>query len=152
MSDAVQAVPEGTLVDRALTYLAAGPGDSRTLAREVLGLPNASSVIAERLAIALLGADPRVSRLDDGRWTVVPAGTASPLLEACSFAVVDVETTGGRPSRGDRIVELAVVLVRGGDVELAYETLVNPERPLPPFVMGLTGIRERSKQKTNRGV
>ncbi len=142
MSDALQAVPEGTLVDRALSYLAAGPGDSTALARQVLGLPNASPVIAERLAVALLGADPRVSRLDDGRWTVVPAGTGSPTLDACTFAVVDVETTGGRPARGDRIVELAVVLVRGESVELAYETLVNPERPLSPFVAGLTGITD----------
>jgi DNA polymerase III epsilon subunit family exonuclease len=142
VSDALQAVPEGTLVDRALTYLAAGPGDSTALARDVLGLPNASPVIAERLAIALLGADPRVSRLDDGRWTVVPAGTGSPLLEECTFAVVDVETTGGRPSRGDRIVELAVALVRGGGIELAYETLINPGCPMPPFVMGLTGITD----------
>jgi DNA polymerase III epsilon subunit family exonuclease len=142
VSDALHAVPEGTLVDRALTYLATGPGESAALARDVLGLPNASPVIAERLAIALLGTDPRVSRLDDGRWTVVPAGAGSPLLEACTFAVVDVETTGGRPSRGDRIVELAVVLVRGGSVELAYETLVNPERPVAPFVSGLTGITD----------
>lgn len=142
MSDALQAVPEGTLVDRALSYLAAGPGESIALARDVLGLPHASPVIAERLAIALLGADPRVSRLDDGRWTVVPAGSGSPALDACTFAVVDVETTGGRPSRGDRIVELAVVLVRGDAVELAYESLVNPERPVAPFVVGLTGISD----------
>jgi DNA polymerase-3 subunit epsilon len=142
VTGSLQAVPEGTLVDRALTYLAAGPGDSSALARDVLGLPNASPVIAERLVIALLGADPRVNRLDDGRWMVVPAGRASPVLEACTFAVVDVETTGGRPSRGDRIVELAVVLVKGSEVDLVYESLINPERPLAPFVASLTGISD----------
>lgn len=108
----------------------------------MLGLPHATPVIAERLAVALLGVDPRVSRLDDGRWMVVPAGAASPSLELCSFAVVDVETTGGRPSRGDRIVELAVVLVRGGSIEPVYDGLVNPGREIPPFVASLTGITE----------
>lgn len=138
----VIAAPEGTLVDRALAYLATGPEDSIALARDVLGIPNVAPVIAERLAVALLGADPRVSRLDDGRWMVVPAGATSPGLETCSFAVVDVETTGGRPSRGDRIVEIAVVLVRGEHVEPVYDGLVNPGREIPPFVASLTGINE----------
>jgi DNA polymerase-3 subunit epsilon len=136
------ACPEGTLVDRALAYLAASPGASSALARDVLGIPNASPVIAERLAVALLGADPRITRLDDGRWMVVPAGATSPSLEACAFAVVDVETTGGRPSRGDRIVEIAVVGVRGGRIEPVFEGLVDPGREIPPFVASLTGIRE----------
>lgn len=136
------AVPDGTLVDRALTYLAAGPAASMALCRDVLGIPNAPGVIAERLTAALLGADPRLSRLDDGRWMLVPAGATSPSLEACSFAVVDVETTGGRPSRGDRIVEVAVVLVRGRQIEPVFDGLVNPGRGIPPFVASLTGIRE----------
>ncbi len=142
MSDATRIVPEGTLVDRALAYLAAGPAESVALARDVLGIPNTAPVIAERVAAALLGADPRVSRLDDGRWMVVPAGARSPDLAACSFAVVDVETTGGRPSRGDRILEVAVVLVRGEKIEPVYDGLVNPGREIPPFVASLTGITE----------
>jgi len=142
VSGSTQIVLEGTLVDRALAYLAPGPGDSAAVARDVLGIPNAPPVIAERLAVALLGADPRVTRLDDGRWMVVPAGATSPSLEACSFAVVDVETTGGRPSRGDRIVEIAVVVVRGGSIEPVFDALVNPGRDIPSFVASLTGITE----------
>ena len=46
------------------------------------------------MAIALLGADPRVRQLDDGRWGLVPEAQGSPLLDDCAFAVVDVETTG----------------------------------------------------------
>jgi DNA polymerase-3 subunit epsilon len=129
-------------VDRALVYLAGGPADSLALARDVLGLPAAPPVIAERLAMALLGADPRITRLDDGRWVGVPAGVTSPRLRSCTFAVVDLETTGGRPARGDRIVEVAVVLVRGEAIELAYQSLVNPGTPLPRYVASLTGISD----------
>ncbi len=141
-SASVLALPEGTLVDRALAYLASGPRENVALARDVLGIPNASPVIAERLAVALLGADPRVTRLHDGRWMVVPAGATSPSLETCNFAVVDVETTGGRPSRGDRIVEIAVVAVRGRKIEPVFDALVDPGRGIPPFVASLTGITE----------
>lgn len=65
----------------------------------------------------------------------VPAQTLSSL----SWVVVDVETTGGQPP-SDRITEIAAVLVRDGEVKEVYETLVNPERPIPPFVSRLTNI------------
>lgn len=49
------------------------------------------------------------------------------------YAVVDLETTGLRPSCHDRIVEIAVVhLDPAGHAEATWETLVNPERDLGP--------------------
>jgi DNA polymerase-3 subunit epsilon len=62
-----------------------------------------------------------------------------PLLDL-SYAVVDVETTGGSPQSGHRITEIAVVRVAGGEVQEVYETLVNPRRAIPPQIMKLTGI------------
>jgi DNA polymerase-3 subunit epsilon len=50
---------------------------------------------------------------------------------------VDVETTGVRAFRGDRIMEIAVVRLDG---TVAFHSLVNPGIPIPPFVAGLTGI------------
>lgn len=45
------------------------------------------------------------------------------------FAVLDVETTGFSPNRGDRIVEIAIVHVSpGGEVEAAWESLIDPQR------------------------
>jgi DNA polymerase-3 subunit epsilon len=55
------------------------------------------------------------------------------------FAVVDIETTGGFPSQHG-ITEIAIVLYNGVEVEGIYETLVNPHQPIPPFVIGMTGI------------
>ncbi|MBD5785095.1 DNA polymerase III subunit epsilon [Cellulosimicrobium terreum] len=49
------------------------------------------------------------------------------------FAVVDLETTGFSPRLGDRVAEVAVVLVDdAGQVEDEWCTLVNPERDLGP--------------------
>jgi DNA polymerase-3 subunit epsilon len=129
--------PERTLVDRALVLLATGPAGADRLAREILGLP-----IAERLAVALLAADPRVRQLEDGRWALVPEAQGSPLLDECAFAVVDVETTGMRASGGDRITDVAVVVVHGQRRELVFESLVNPGVPIPLRIAQLTGISD----------
>lgn len=57
-----------------------------------------------------------------------------------SFLVVDVETTGISAWAGDRVTEVAAVFVKGGRVEEAFHSLINPGRPIPPFITGLTGI------------
>jgi DNA polymerase-3 subunit epsilon len=138
----VRATPEGTLVDRALRALAQDATDSLTLARDVLGIRRATRTIAERVAAALLGADPRVRQLADGRWSLAQEERGATRLDSCAFAVVDVETTGSRPTKGDRVTEVAVVVVSGGDVQVVLDTLVNPERPIPRFVSALTRITD----------
>lgn len=70
--------------------------------------------------------------------------SATPLpLEQCRFAVVDVETTGARAERGGRILEIAVAILEGGTIHLAYETILDPATRIPAWVTGLTGITER---------
>ena len=109
--------------------------------RDVLGIAQANRHTADRIAAALLAADTRFGRTPDGRWMLAaPPPDASPALEDCKFAVVDVETTGVRAFRGDRIMEIAVVRLDG---TVAFHSLVNPGIPIPEFVAGLTGIDAR---------
>ena len=58
----------------------------------------------------------------------------------CRFVVVDVETTGTSHGTGDRVTEVAAVVVERGDVTDAFQSLVNPGRPIPPRITALTGI------------
>jgi DNA polymerase-3 subunit epsilon len=67
-------------------------------------------------------------------------GRLSDRLDELSYVVVDVETTGGRSFGSDRITEVAAVVVEGGQISRVYETLVNPQRPIPPMVTRLTNI------------
>jgi DNA polymerase III subunit epsilon len=146
----VQTRPERTLLaERAADYLRAGPADSRSLIASVCQLSVLPDLVAEHMAASLLGGHPLFGRTLDGRWRLsespAPAWRVrpdddEPLLSSLSFAVVDVETTGGRPEGGDRITEIAVVTVRDGQVCEVYETLVNPERSIPPFITRLTNI------------
>jgi DNA polymerase-3 subunit epsilon len=55
------------------------------------------------------------------------------------YAIIDIETTGGSPLL-EKITEIAVYLHDGTQVTGNYSTLINPERNIPYFITGLTGI------------
>lgn len=139
----IQAHSDRTLLERVVEALVGAPRTAPWLCDEVLGVRQAPPAVADRLAVALLGADPRIRRLADGRWGLVPEATGSPLLEECAFAVVDVETTGMRAGTRDRITEIAVVVVHGARREVVFDSLVNPERPIPPAISAITQITDR---------
>ncbi|PIE19202.1 MAG: DNA polymerase III subunit epsilon [Proteobacteria bacterium] len=61
------------------------------------------------------------------------------LWRDCPLAVVDVETTGLDP-KVDRVIEVAVIHMQGGEVTDTYASLVNPEQQVPAEVVKLTGI------------
>ncbi len=134
--------PGAKLVDRAIERLSSGPVESALLARDVVGLGKVPALVAERVAVALLGADPRIQRLSDGRWALAQVRLGSPRLSDCAFAVVDVETTGTRPGGGDRIVEIAIIALVGSNIETVYHSLVDPGRPIPRFASALTRITD----------
>lgn len=133
------------LTTRAADFLAAGPADAQSLISYVCQLPGAPATVAEHMATALFAGHARFIRDRVGRWMLRDATALADLavdrtLEQESFVVVDVETTGSRSTAGDRITEVAVVRVREGRAEMVFETLVNPDRPIPPAVMALTNI------------
>ncbi|HEY6828203.1 MAG TPA: 3'-5' exonuclease [Gemmatimonadaceae bacterium] len=133
------------LTSRAADFLAAGPADAQSLISYVCQLPGAPATVAEHMATALFAGHARFARDRVGRWMLRDTSAVAELdvgraLDQESFVVVDVETTGSRSTAGDRITEVAVVRVRGGRAEMIFETLVNPERPIPPAVMALTNI------------
>ena len=122
--------------NRAVDLLAGGPADAVTLVAHACGLSGAPAPVAEHMAAVLLD-DPRFYRQLDGRWALTPPREAA---RATTYAVVDVETTGGPFHSGHRITEVAVVVVRDGAIHDVYETLVNPERSIPPYISALTHI------------
>jgi DNA polymerase-3 subunit epsilon len=55
------------------------------------------------------------------------------------YAIIDIETTGGMAKR-DRITEIAIVLYDGEKIIDRFESLINPERSIPPEITRITGI------------
>lgn len=142
---------ESPLVERAADFLSLGPSPARDLVAHVCQLSGLPELIAEHMAVTLLAEHRRFARDTAGFWRLAdpPVAAADPgavgpgaptLLLGTSYVVVDVETTGGRPHAGDRITEIAAVVVRDGVIVDRFETLVNPERPIPPFITQLTNI------------
>ncbi len=52
---------------------------------------------------------------------------------------LDLETTGMSPER-ERITEIGLVVVEGGEVRERWQTLVNPGKSIPPDISWFTGI------------
>ena len=63
-------------------------------------------------------------------------------LSETSFAVLDLETSGGSPNSGAGITEIGVVKVRGGTVLGTFQSFIDPGHSLPPFITQLTGITD----------
>lgn len=55
-------------------------------------------------------------------------------LENLDYVVVDTETTGLQLSKGDKVISISAVRIQRGRVQNTgiFNTLVNPERPIPP--------------------
>lgn len=77
------------------------------------------------------------------RAGVAESNGGAAALRRLEYVVVDVETTGGSARKGHRVTEIAAVRVDAdGQVLDEFCTLVNPERPISRFVVGLTGISD----------
>ena len=57
------------------------------------------------------------------------------------LVVFDLETTGIDVEK-DRIVQIAMIRVEPGGRRTTYETLVNPEQPIPPGASAVHGIHD----------
>ncbi len=58
------------------------------------------------------------------------------------FVVVDLETTGNNPKKGDKIIQFAAVVIEDGKITESFSSLINPERPIPAFIEELTGLED----------
>ena len=125
-------------------YLAARPAGAT--AEELLDLVfvarGRDPDFGDRFLAALLGADPRF-RFDpvEQRWRVRACDGLLRSLAEVEFVVVDLETTGGAPGP-EGIIEIGAARVVGGRLTERFVSLVNPGRPIQPFVVRLTGITD----------
>jgi len=134
--------PAPGLRRRVAGLLEGGPVHTLELAERALGLRGPPAALSSAV-FSLLGNDARFQVDAHGMWSLAPGeGIPGAPLSRLSYAVVDVETTGGAWRRGDRVTEVAVVPVTDGVIRDGLGTLVNPGRRIPPKIQGLTGITD----------
>lgn len=137
-------VPDSVLVEEMIQLLRANGG--RAAATEVadliLELPDLDPTLAAALVADMVSDDWRVGvSADSHEVELLCEDDECRALAETDFVVFDIETTGPKmpPSR---IMEIGAARVRGGRIVAEFETLVNPQMPIPPFIAGLTGIRD----------
>jgi DNA polymerase-3 subunit epsilon len=115
------------------------PVSPEEVASEFLSLTSPNG--AARASVEkLVNGDPRFAWEDEVLRTVDPASLA---LREAPYVVFDVETTGPAAGKGGAITEFGALKVVRGEVVEEFSTLVNPGRPIDPFVVRLTGITDR---------
>lgn len=73
--------------------------------------------------------------------TIRTTGPAQLSLETATFVIVDLETCGEDPTR-DAIIEIGAVRYHAGIVVDEMSTMVDPQQPIPPEIVKLTGITQ----------
>jgi len=89
-------------------------------------------------------------QLDEPAWAELPQEPqwglsawriAQQPLDQIDFIVLDTETTGLRPG-SNRVIEIAGIRLHGGEVIDSFQSLINPGRRLPAFIVQFTGITQ----------
>ncbi len=53
-----------------------------------------------------------------------------------------LETTGHSPAKGDRMIQIAIVFIKDGEIGEKYVRFVNPGQKIPAFIRQLTAISD----------
>jgi DNA polymerase-3 subunit epsilon len=115
------------------------PVSPEKISTQFLSLANPNGD-ARGLVEGLIRDDPRFM-WEDGSLKTAHAGSLP--LDGAPYVVFDVETTGSAAGKGGAITEFGAMKLVRGEVVDQFSTLVNPGRPIDPFVVRLTGITDR---------
>ena len=63
-------------------------------------------------------------------------------INKAEFIIFDVETTGLSAHDGDRIIEIAAVKVRDGQIAAEFHSMVNPKRSIPSEASAINQITD----------
>jgi DNA polymerase III epsilon subunit family exonuclease len=110
------------------------------IAYSILRLSNATDDLAAALVNDLIQNDPRFN-VEELYLTIKESEIETRPLNEIDFVVLDVEATTGK-SIPTRMIELGAYRVCAGEIWDEFQTLVNPELPLPRFISALTGITD----------
>lgn len=64
------------------------------------------------------------------------------MMESQKYAIVDLETTGHSPANGDRMIQIAIVIMKDWKIERTYTKFIHPGKSIPSFIQDLTHITD----------
>src|SRR5437588_6446917 len=143
----VDEVPQrGTLLRRAHELLESlgQPTAEDLLIQHLFGVSEGSTgrpAVWTMLLRQTLQSSSLFEQADEQHWSLSAWRSTQLSLDEVEFVVLDTETTGLRPGP-NRVIEIAGIRMRGGEVIGSFQSLVNPNRRLPPFIVQFTGITQ----------
>ena len=134
-------VSDSTLVQDTIDLLtdAGGRAAATEIVDAVFKLSHIDDELAGLLVADLVRNDRRFKIIDNNTVELQQDNWDARLLKELDFVVVDVEATGAK-TPPNRLIELGAYRIRGGRIVDKFLQLVNPEIPIPRFVVTLTGI------------
>ncbi|HEX8889926.1 MAG TPA: exonuclease domain-containing protein [Pyrinomonadaceae bacterium] len=134
-------IPDSPLLHETVEMLrvCGGRAPAADIADIVLKLPDLDAEIASMLVADLIKDDHRLILLDNSIVELDCENVEARQLQEADFVVVDVETTGAK-TPPCRVTEIGAYRVSRGRIVAEFQTLVNPEIEIPPYIVQLTGI------------
>src|SRR5947209_3385101 len=145
--ETIDGLPQrGTLLRRAHELLESigQPAAEDVLIRHLFGVNEGSSgttAVWTMLLRQALKSSTLFEETAEHAWSLSAWRSTQLPLGEIEFVVLDTETTGLRPG-SDRVIEIAGIRLRGGEVLNSFQSLVNPQRRLPPFIVQFTSITQ----------
>jgi len=135
-------VNQCSLVDSLIEMLEkqGGSAEYGHVGHEIFYIPHPDPNLIRQLLQGLLDQDNRFV-FGDTRIEMPPNKIESNVLKETTYVVVDVETTGATLAK-DRIVEIGAYKISDGQIVDEFATLINPQKPISPYVVKLTGITD----------
>jgi DNA polymerase III epsilon subunit family exonuclease len=135
---------DSDLIQDLIEFLKANGGrlPASAVADQILLMPTLNEEFAALLVSDLIAFDSRVRLKENHTLELNLPNHDNIKLADTEFIVFDTETTGAKPPYS-RMTEIGCYKVRNGEIVDEFETLLNPQTPIPPFISDLTGITDR---------
>jgi len=134
-------VSDSSLVQETIDLLidAGGRAAASEIVDAVFKISHIDDELAGLLVADLVKNDRRFKLVENNTLELQQDNWQSRLLKDLDFVVVDVEATGAK-TPPNRLIELGAYRIHEGRIVDKFLSLVNPEIPIPRFVVALTGI------------
>ena len=64
------------------------------------------------------------------------------MVESQKYAIVDIETTGHSQANGDRMIQIAIVIMEDWCIKKTFTSFIHPGKSIPLFIQDLTNITD----------
>lgn len=134
-------ISDSTLVQETIELLrdCGGRANAAEIVDAVFKVSHIDDELAGLLVADLVKGDRRFKLIDGRIIELQEDDTETRLINELDFVVVDLEATGAKMPP-NRVIELGAYRISKGRIVDNFLTLVNPEIPIPRFVISLTGI------------